>query len=112
MTRPLLLASARPTLCDKVASDILAGLERQQELRDELEFDENVYWRRDEDRSRKAPFCPACFDGKATAVRMQHNSEKYSDDFYECPVCQCRANDFHGSPTLDPNRQTHAQMDY
>ena len=37
-----------------------AALKRQLAQRDELTFEENIYWKHKQDGTREGPFCPAC----------------------------------------------------
>ena len=81
-----------------------ARLREQLSLRDALVFEENVYWKNTSSDQREGPFCPACFDDKGKAIRMQDERDEFIDDFYECTVCHYRAIDPHGTPKKDPNR--------
>ena len=69
----------------------LAGLRQQLSAREKLAFEGNVYWKRKDDGSREGPFCPTCFHDKEKVVPMQTERAEYCVDFYECPLCQCRA---------------------
>lgn len=92
----------------------IADLQRRLELREEMVFEENVYWLRPKGArtTREGPFCPACLDDRGKVIRLQVHRNDYSTDYYECPVCQCRADDPHGTPVKDPNagRPTTAQL--
>jgi len=79
-----------------------ATLKQQLSHREEMVFEENVYWRKS-GTIREGPFCPSCFDDKGKAVRMQEHRFRYRNDYYQCAVCKCGAEDPHGTPTEDPN---------
>lgn len=50
-------------------------------LRDEFEFEDNVYWTKSE-AGRVGPYCPKCKDGESKLVRMS-----IQDDGWFCQVC-------------------------
>ena len=51
--------------------------------RADLEWKDNVYWRREGD-DLVGPYCPKCLDGDAKLVRMTVGS-----DYFRCTVCTC-----------------------
>lgn len=81
-----------------------AALKQQLSQREEMVFEDEVYWRCKGDAPREGPFCPACYDGKGKQIRMQAHRGRYINDFYKCSVCECVARDPHGTPTEDPNK--------
>ena len=53
-------------------------LSEQLAQRDQMEFRQNSYWKRDE-----GPFCSRCFDVERKSVRMLKSEEYYP----QCPNC-------------------------
>lgn len=54
-------------------------------LRQELQFERNLYWRGAGDQ-RTGPFCPACFNKDGKAVQMLR-FQKYMGRPVACPAC-------------------------
>lgn len=62
----------------------LIELREQLRTRQEMQYQDNVYWRQSGQGSREGPFCPKCLDGDGKPARM---SDRADDDFWRCPVC-------------------------
>jgi hypothetical protein len=62
----------------------LLELREQTQTRQQMEFLNNVYWRKREDGKSEGPFCPKCLDGEKKASRM---AERADDNYWRCSVC-------------------------
>jgi len=60
----------------------LLELKQQAQIRQEMHYRDNVYWREVAGASSEGPFCPKCLDGSHKAVRLTDLS-----DTWHCPVC-------------------------
>ncbi len=76
-------------------SEKLAELERSQRMREQLTFDDPVYWQI-LDGAKVGPFCSSCWDGKTTLVRL-HNNPYRGYPIWDCPVCRMT---FHSQQAL------------
>lgn len=63
----------------------LIDLREQVNIRQEMEYQNDVYWRRVEKDRYAGPYCPKCLDGDKKAARM---SNRPDDFFWRCPVCR------------------------
>lgn len=63
----------------------LIGLREQVRIRQEMQYQDNVYWRQSGQGKREGPFCPKCLDGERKAARM---SDRADDHCWRCPVCR------------------------
>lgn len=78
--------------CVKLAEDNaflrqqLLDLREKEQLRENMEFRDNVYWQRLEDGKYEGPYCPKCRDGAQKNTRMQERSD---DHYWRCKVCSC-----------------------
>ncbi len=59
-------------------------LESRLEVRDELAFDQNAYWRSTPGKRREGPFCSRCWDFEGKLVRLLH----YGGASPRCPQCK------------------------
>lgn len=64
----------------------LIELREQVRTRQEMQHQDNVYWRQSGQGRREGPFCPKCLDGEGKAARM---SDRPDDHWWRCPVCGC-----------------------
>ncbi|MGZ3592053.1 MAG: hypothetical protein ACXU99_15475 [Thermodesulfobacteriota bacterium] len=64
----------------------LIDLREKVQTRENMEYKDNVYWRRSSDGKLQGPFCPKCLDGTQKAARMK---ERSNDHWWRCPVCDC-----------------------
>jgi ribosomal protein L37AE/L43A len=62
----------------------LLDLREHAQTRQEMHYQDNVYWRRSGQDKVEGPFCPKCLDGQDKPARM---SERSGDSFWRCPVC-------------------------
>ena len=62
----------------------LMQLREERQVRQEMEYRSNVYWRSSDTGVTEGPFCPKCLDGAGRAARMS-NEPGY--DYHRCPVC-------------------------
>lgn len=80
-------------------------LKERLDLREVMDYDENVCWRRQEDGSHVGPYCPTCWQGHQNLVRMEERSD---DHYRRCHVCRTQI----AKPGRDPAFRTHAESDY
>lgn len=78
----------------------LLDLRGQLQIRQEMHFHNNVYWRHGKDKSREGPYCPKCFDGSNKLARM---AEPPGGNYWFCPVCSFLM-DMPGGGTRVPGR--------
>ncbi len=78
--------------CIKLAEDNvhlrqeLLDIREKQQIRENMEHRDNVYWRPLGEEKFEGPFCPKCFDGSNRTSRMG----KYDGSHcWCCPVCDC-----------------------
>lgn len=64
----------------------LLDLREQAKTRQEMYYQNNVYWRQTADGKPDGPFCPKCLDGNHKAARMSDYSDWHA---WTCPVCEC-----------------------
>lgn len=69
----------------KLRQDLLE-LRTQVKTRQEMRFQNNVYWRQDADNQLEGPYCPKCLDGSNRSARMTEPPNWHN---WVCPVCQC-----------------------
>jgi len=81
------------------------ALREEMRLREVMDYDENVCWKRQEDGSRVGPYCPTCWQGHQNLVRME---ERPDDHYRRCHVCRTQIK----KPGRDPAFRTHAESDY
>ncbi len=62
-------------------------LEANSKLREALIFEDNAYWKKEDEGNRTGPFCSPCLDSKEKLIRLQKDSDGYGGSFY-CPVCE------------------------
>jgi hypothetical protein len=78
--------------CAKLAEDNarlrqeLIDLREQSRTRQEMHYQENVYWRRSGQDKLEGPYCPKCLDGDNKAARM---TDQPGVNWWTCPVCSC-----------------------
>jgi len=88
--------------CAKLAADNASlrqeNLEFREQLqtRQDMEFRQNVYWRRLAPGKFEGPYCPKCLDGERKTARM---GDRPDDHYWRCPVCGT----FIQKPGEDPN---------
>ena len=76
--------------CAKLAEDNallrqeLIEMREKMQVHQDMEFRNNVYWRRMADGNSEGPYCPKCLDGERKAARM---TERNDDYYWRCPVC-------------------------
>jgi len=63
----------------------LIELREHAQTRQEMQYQDNVYWRQSGQGTREGPFCPKCLDGEGKAARM---SDRADDHCWRCPVCR------------------------
>ncbi|MCI0650431.1 MAG: hypothetical protein L0Z55_00960 [Planctomycetes bacterium] len=81
----------------------LVDLRKQAEVRQEMDYANDVYWRVAGEGKRDGPFCPKCLDGKAMLARM---SNQASDRYWRCHVCDhVIEKSGRGSPRNSPSRE-------
>ncbi|HKC92468.1 MAG TPA: hypothetical protein VKB81_00480 [Nitrospira sp.] len=63
----------------------VADLRRHEQTRQEMEmqYEQNVYWRRTKTGPTEGPFCPKCFDRDDKPVRLSD----LPTGWWSCPVC-------------------------
>lgn len=64
----------------------LADLREQARTRQQMQYENNVYWRQTTEGKREGPFCPKCLDGNNKPSRMSDFSDFHA---WICPVCNC-----------------------
>ena len=64
----------------------LLDLREQVQTRQEMLFQNNVYWRQSKDKQLEGPYCPKCFDGSNKPARMTEPPNWHN---WLCPVCNC-----------------------
>lgn len=62
----------------------LIDLRQHVRTRQEMQYQDDVYWRQSGQGKREGPFCPKCLDGEGKAARM---SDRSDDEYWRCPVC-------------------------
>jgi hypothetical protein len=62
---------------------VLLEYERKEYQKQNLTFQDNLYWKIDEQDNKEGPFCPKCKDGDQKEARMTT-----SEYLYICPVCR------------------------
>jgi hypothetical protein len=63
----------------------ITELKKQLQVRGEMKYHLNVYWKSSEDGSKdEGPFCPKCFDGDRKLARL---AERPEDSYWRCHVC-------------------------
>lgn len=70
----------------QVLSEENTSLKRQLEIKGELRWEHNVYWR-DRDGSRDGPYCQRCWDKDDKLARM---SERRDNPYWHCAICSLR----------------------
>ncbi len=76
--------------CAKLAEDNallrqdLIEIREKLQAREDMEYRNNVYWRRLSDGKFEGPYCPKCLDGERKVARMADRSD---DNFWRCAVC-------------------------
>ena len=69
--------------CVRLRQELL-DLREHAQTRQEMHYQDNVYWRRSGQDKLEGPFCPKCFDGHNKPARM---SDQTRDTFWRCSVC-------------------------
>ena len=62
------------------------SLREKLQVRSELKFEHNAYWRRDpESGSEEGPYCSNCWDTRQSLVRLH---QQLDPNYVECPTCK------------------------
>ena len=61
-------------------------LQKKLEFQDDLEYRNNVYWKKS---NEDGPYCPRCWDGDKKSMRM---TTKVGGNFAICPECKTKIN--------------------
>jgi hypothetical protein len=67
----------------RLRHDLLA-LREQTQVRQDMAYQDNVYWRRLAGKQPDGPFCPKCLDGSDKVARM---TVEHEDHCWRCHVC-------------------------
>ena len=80
------LADARVQAAE--SAERIAELEKLLKVKQELQFDGEVYFQVDEEANTKSgPWCPTCFDARNLQIRLQ-SAPKHSNGKYKCYECR------------------------
>jgi hypothetical protein len=89
----LQLRNENAELQDKVRSLDRELAELREHRNVPLEFNDNVYWKRDSDEGHyDGPYCSTCWDRDKKLIRLQ-----FSDGYFACDSCK--------GPSIDPPRK-------
>ncbi len=67
-------------------------LKHDLEFSENLHFENNVYWSRDESDNLVQAYCPKCWDDEKKAMKMQKEYDKtWPGTGWQCPKCNTKA---------------------
>jgi hypothetical protein len=62
-------------------------LQKKLEIKDSIEFEENVYWIKDKEGNvKEGPFCPKCYDDEKLLMHLV--SYAMNSNIKKCPKCK------------------------
>lgn len=61
-------------------------LKNKMDIAKQLEFDNDAYYRRNDEKANDGPYCTNCWDGEHKLIRLHVNSSGAGD--YVCPRCK------------------------
>lgn len=76
----------------KRISDLEYGnkeLKEKLKIKENIFFENNAYWLKNEKSKKDGPFCTRCYDKDKNLIRMRHrSSQQWSRAHYNCPECR------------------------